>query len=333
MTDKEKLEKALVHLKKFIDGDCVITQEILADFPELEDSEDERIRKAIVKTIKESPVIGVGEFSKNDMLAYLEKQKENTEELVYRLNRLMQEYINERKDEAEQEHRFKCYKLFWDALEDASYFDEQKEPKPISFNESYNPDDYEVVMKGLHKNSLRKGEPNKWIEEDTTEEISREEQIALSIMAYLDTHIKNDKNLVLRGVTLQDAREWIRKQIKNGQLVCEGLEEAARLFAIPHYMKDIDKEHIEEYPYDMMVETAFKAGAKWQAEQDKETIELAEDHAYLAGAVNEREKIMKEAVEGEVENASFGIVYLRKNLINEGYSTGDKVKLIFIKED
>ena len=28
---------------------------------------------------------------------------------------------------------------------------------------------------------------------------------------------------------------------------------------------------------------AFKAGAKWQKEQDQSTIELAEDHAYLAG--------------------------------------------------
>jgi len=171
MTDKEKLEKALVHLKKFIDGDCVITQEILSDFPELEDSKDESIRKAIVKTIKESPVIGVGEFSKNDMLAYLEKQKENTEELVYRLNRLMQEYINERKDEAEQEHRFKCYKLFWDALEDASYFDEQKEPKPISFNESYNPDDYEVVMEGNATGLKRKEQKPVEVKDPSMEEL------------------------------------------------------------------------------------------------------------------------------------------------------------------
>jgi len=60
-----------------------------------------------------------------------EKQKEQPkEELVYRLNGLMQEYIKEGKDEAEKEHRFKCYQLFWDALEDTSYF-EQKEQKPI----------------------------------------------------------------------------------------------------------------------------------------------------------------------------------------------------------
>lgn len=43
----------------------------------------------------------------------------------------------------------------------------------------------------------------------------------------------------------------------------EGLDEAARLYAIPHYMKDIDREHIDEYPYDTGLEAAFKAGAEW----------------------------------------------------------------------
>ena len=46
----------------------------------------------------------------------------------------MQEYIKEGKDEAEKEHRFKCYQLFWDALEDADFF-EQKEQKPAEWSE------------------------------------------------------------------------------------------------------------------------------------------------------------------------------------------------------
>ena len=46
----------------------------------------------------------------------------------------------------------------------------------------------------------------------------------------------------------------IRKNMEEQkQKFIEGLDEAARLFAIPHYMKDIDKEHLEEYPYDKMV--------------------------------------------------------------------------------
>lgn len=60
-----------------------------------------------------------------------EKQKEQKkEELVYRLNGLMQDYIKEGKDDEEKEHRLKCYQLFWDALEDANFFG-QKEQKPV----------------------------------------------------------------------------------------------------------------------------------------------------------------------------------------------------------
>lgn len=42
---------------------------------------------------------------------------------------------------------------------------------------------------------------------------------------------------------------------------------AARLYAIPHYMKDIDVNHIEEYPYDSGLEAAFIAGAEWALNQ------------------------------------------------------------------
>ena len=47
----------------------------------------------------------------------------------------------------------------------------------------------------------------------------------------------------------------------------DNLDEAARLYAIPHYMKDIDVHHIEEYPYDTGLEAAFIAGAQWMAGQ------------------------------------------------------------------
>lgn len=85
----------------------------------------------------------------------------------------------------------------------------------------------------------------------------------------------------------------------------------------------------------------FKAGAKWQAKQDQETIELAEDHAYLAGAVNEREKMMKEAVEGHIlgeirnqEDEPYEI-YAESDFLplNGKFKMGDKVKLIIVKEE
>lgn len=49
------------------------------------------------------------------------------------------------------------------------------------------------------------------------------------------------------------------------------LDEAARLYSIPRYMKDVDKEHIEEYPYNKADKIAFKAGAMWMREQMTKT--------------------------------------------------------------
>ncbi len=88
----------------------------------------------------------------------------------------------------------------------------------------------------------------------------------------------------------------------------------------------------------------FIAGAKWQAEQDQETIELAEDHAYLAGAVNEREKMLREAVVahcyGSANTASelgspghcISICYNEKENTPHVVA-GDQVKLFIVKED
>lgn len=47
----------------------------------------------------------------------------------------------------------------------------------------------------------------------------------------------------------------------------EDLEKAARLYAIPHYMRDVDVNYLEEYPYDKIAEAAFIAGAKWALNQ------------------------------------------------------------------
>ena len=93
--------------------------------PELAESEEERALRIIRKRMCYDPV-PISDEDRRIVENWLEKQKENTEELEYRLNGLMQEYIEEGEDEEEHEHRFKCYKLFWDALEDSSYFDEQK---------------------------------------------------------------------------------------------------------------------------------------------------------------------------------------------------------------
>ena len=55
--------------------------------------------------------------------------------------------------------------------------------------------------------------------------------------------------------------EHLRKPTK---MMDEDKKKAARLYAIPHYTKDVDIEHLDEYPYDSGLEAAFIAGAEWQ---------------------------------------------------------------------
>lgn len=142
--------------------------------------------------------------------------------------------------------------------------------------------------------------------------------------------------------------ERLKKDVDNTPLATEQI--AGYLFALVDVQKrlsDLEKEEkpisaylekaAEEYASDEMMsglaERAFIAGAKWQAEQDQETIELAEDHAYLAGAVNEREKMMKEAV--EVKVVGFDIenhtIFLSTN--PTGLNLKDTVRIIICKKE
>ena len=75
--------------------------------------------------------------------------------------------------------------------------------------------------------------------------------------------------------------------------------------------------------------------AEWQKKQDQKTIELAEDHAMLAGMNKMEEQMMKGAVEGEVyKTGSLGfIVSDYFNLVSYGLKDKQKVKLIIIPQD
>jgi len=161
---------------------------------------------------------------------------------------------------------------------------------------------------------LSVGEGEKWnkialpdrvvdaLEEPVCEDVSREEQIGLSVMAYLDTHIKHDKSLVCRGVTLKDAREWIRRQIaKQDEPVCEELEEAAKQFV----GYDMDTDNLRDYEVGIQ---SFIAGANWY-----------------------REQMMKGAVEIVYEPGHIEPAFYMDKLPD--INAGDKLRLIIIKED
>ena len=73
--------------------------------------------------------------------------------------------------------------------------------------------------------------------------------------------------------------------------VSNDLEEAARKIATRH-------SHITGDTYYANDAWFFKKGAQWQKERDQSTIELAEDHAYLAG----QEKIIAKAIKWLEDN-------------------------------
>lgn len=103
----------------------------------------------------------------------------------------------------------------------------------------------------------------------------------------------------------------------------EGLEEAAE-----NYVDDWTTIHAYS------IEQAFIAGAEWQRKQDQQLIELAEDHAMLAGMNKMKEEMMKAAVDGMVCATITGtnaISFLSP--LPDELNAGDKVKVIFIKED
>lgn len=90
---------------------------------------------------------------------------------------------------------------------------------------------------------------------------------------------------------------------------------------------------------------AVMFGANWQKEQDQSTIELAEDHAMLAGMEKMKEEMMTKSIEAVVSQvpcsneiilynpSSVDRYYLPQEMNKLGLNKGDKVKLIIIKDD
>lgn len=120
----------------------------------------------------------------------------------------------------------------------------------------------------------------------------------------------------------------------------EDLEEAADEYAENHGFR-VPYDGSNKFYDDVDVKASkegFIAGAAWQKQKDQETIELAEDHAMLAGMNKMKEEMMKDAVEAEVfidYNINFGYGSLTANidLDEQHLKEGDKVKIIIVKED
>lgn len=111
----------------------------------------------------------------------------------------------------------------------------------------------------------------------------------------------------------------------------EGLEEAAEEYAQNEFP---DEPRDNEYSRRIVID-AFIAGAEYQRKQDQSLIELAEDHAMLAGMNKMKEEMMKKAVSG-IYMKAIGKVYVESwplDIDPDSVKAGDEVKLIVIPEE
>ena len=125
-------------------------------------------------------------------------------------------------------------------------------------------------------------------------------------------------------VNEKDYNEELQQEIDRVWKTCNPIDEGMGV--------ETANVHIEQF------DAIARYFVRWQEERDKETIELAEDHAYFAGSVNEREKLMKNAVDGEISSVDVGDDSYVKKLNMSGlqeairkFNLGDKVKVIIVK--
>lgn len=111
---------------------------------------------------------------------------------------------------------------------------------------------------------------------------------------------------------------------------CEDLELASERYAC--------KFSNSKYGHDK-IKKAYTAGANWQKEQDQKTIELAEDHAMLAGMERMKEEMLKDAKCVKVyDDWTYGkdadrVKQPAVKLRDQSLQIGSEVKLIIIKEE
>jgi len=129
--------------------------------------------------------------------------------------------------------------------------------------------------------------------------------------------------------------------------VCEGVDCEIQKYISDRWKIDGINPITPVYLYDFTLDELKECArhfAQWQKEKDEEIINAVGDipgdieKAYHNGRKDMREQMMKEAVEGDVDEKTFGYKAIRPNLkqldtILETLSKGDKVKLIIIKED
>jgi len=133
------------------------------------------------------------------------------------------------------------------------------------------------------------------------------------ILAFIEERIEWNVDMMKRDPKPSDIgrieeAKCIRRFIESLQEepVSEDLEEAA-IDAADNDMQGrqiMEASNEDRMLYSRIFRRGFKAGANWQKAKDQETIELAEDHAMLAGMEKMREKMINAAIEWTRRNAN-----------------------------
>ena len=89
----------------------------------------------------------------------------------------------------------------------------------------------------------------------------------------------------------------------------------------------------------MNIKEVARHFAKWQKEREQKELQLAEEHGILSGMNMEREKLMKDAINGwiegdcrEQEDEPYDVYAVSDSLDTTKFKIGDKVKVIIVKE-
>ena len=165
--------------------------------------------------------------------------------------------------------------------------------------------------------------------EKIKEEIERIEQI-------LDDFNKTHNNTIDNGIVT--AKKNICKHIKSfidslpEEPANEDLEEEIKNYIQKEYPDGIGFPNVPKIAHHF---------AEWQKKKDQETIEIAEDHAMLAGMNKMKEEMMKDALNCSIimhpndrfANYSISAYVPPLHPASTYISNGDKVKIIIVKEE
>ena len=178
-----------------------------AFFPELKESEDEKIRGAIIHFISHTPTVPKGIIGKETMLAWLEKQGENVSLPKFTFDDVLalQCCMETTKKIQEDKELYEQLQSLHDRIHDAYWLEKQGEQKPIDYNEE---------LKKCRENPLYFFDKYVKIEERKPALSKEDEKIRKTLIDYFKTYKKQEECGIKTffGIPTDNILAWLEKQ-------------------------------------------------------------------------------------------------------------------------